>query len=170
MDRRFASADEQTKLLQVELDRRFISIQTLLDERYATQTKALDKAFEASAEAVKVALENAEKAVTKAEVASGKRFDAVNEFREQQKDIITGFLSRAEFTVSHHSLVDKITALSDRMGALELRITSRLDRGEGSDQGQAGQRTAQRLTVTQLTAAIAVLVAIASAILYATKH
>ena len=170
MDRRLNTVSHDRDVGDAALRDIVSSLSNKLDERYETQTKALDKAFEASAEAVRVALVNAEKAVSKAEIASEKRFDSVNEFREQQRDIIAGFMSRVEFTVAHQGLVDKMDAVDRRLGEQVSALGSRLDRGEGSDQGQAGQRTAQRLTVTQLTAAIAVLVAIASAILYATKH
>ena len=46
---------------------------------------------------------------------------------------------------------------------------SRLDRGEGADVGAAGQRTDQRLNMSQVIAGIATLVAVISLVLYAIK-
>jgi purine nucleoside permease len=116
----------------------------MLDERYATQTKALDAAFKAAEQAVAVALSNAEKATTKAEAAADKRFDAVNEFRQVLTDQTSTFLRRTEYDTAHVALVERFNGLSDRMSALELRLTSRLDRGEGADEG-----TARRITETR---------------------
>ena len=56
-----------------------------------------------------------EKAINKADVASEKRFESVNEFRNQQKDIIGTFVTRAEYVASHKALVEKIDALNNRV-------------------------------------------------------
>jgi hypothetical protein len=109
----------------------------MLDERYATQTKALDAAFKAAEQAVAVALSNAEKATTKAEAAADKRFDAVNEFRQVLTDQTATFIPRTEYETAHIALSERLTVNSDRISALELRLTSRLDRGEGADAGMA---------------------------------
>jgi len=71
--------------------------------------------------------------------------------------------------VASTALSDRVTASADRVGALELRLTSRLDRGEGADVGAAGQRTDQRLNMSQVIAGIATLVAVISLVLYAIK-
>lgn len=141
----------------------------MLDERYATQTKALDAAFKAAEQAVAVALANAEKATAKAEAAADKRFEGVNEFRRALADQTALFLPRVEYDTAHSALAERVSANAERVGALELRLTSRLDRGEGTDAGAAGQRTDQRLNIGQVIAAAAVLVAIVSFILYAIK-
>ena len=116
----------------------------MLDERYATQTKALDAAFKAAEQAVAVALSNAEKATTKAEAAADKRFDAVNEFRQVLSDQTSTFLPRIEYDTAHAAQTDRLNGISDRLSALELRLTSRLDRGEGVDMGQHRQVTEVR--------------------------
>ena len=116
----------------------------MLDERYATQTKALDAAFKAAEQAVAVALSNAEKATTKAEAAADKRFDAVNEFRQVLSDQTSTFLPRIEYDTAHAALIDRINGMSDRLSALELRLTSRLDRGEGQEAGASRNVTQAR--------------------------
>ena len=55
-----------------------------------------DQRFIDQDRAVQAALNAAEKAVTKAETASEKRFDAVNEFRAQLADQAQTFIPRAE--------------------------------------------------------------------------
>jgi hypothetical protein len=142
----------------------------ILDERYATQTKALDAAFKAAEQAVAVALANAEKATAKAEAASERRFEGVNEFRKALSDQTSTFIPRAEYDAAHSALTERVSANAARVDALELRLTSRLDLGEGAGKGEQNRRTEQRLDLGQLVAVIAVIVAIASVVLYALKR
>jgi hypothetical protein len=149
----------------------------MLDERYATQTKALDAAFKAAEQAVAVALSNAEKATTKAEAAADKRFDAVNEFRQVLTDQTATFLPRTEYDTAHAALNDRVNSVTERLGALELRLTSRLDRGEGQDAGTARQVTETRenktlanSTASTIMQALIGLVAIAALIVSVLVH
>ena len=141
----------------------------ILDERYATQTKALDAAFKAAEQAVAVALANAEKATAKAEAASNARFESVNEFRKALTDQTATFIPRAEYDTAHAALAERVTSNADRVAALELRLTSRLDRGEGTEAGAAGQRGEQRLNLSQVIAGIATIVAVVTLVLYLAK-
>lgn len=155
-------------LLQEELDRRFTGIQMQMDQR-----------FEAASTAVHAALRSAENAVNKAEFASEARFASVNEFRSQQADLIKQFLNRTEYVVAHQGLVDKIDSLAgitqaetvrvtERFAALELRLTTRLDVGQGRAQGVREYRDDQRLNVNVVLQVLGLLVA--AGILYATFH
>jgi hypothetical protein len=65
-----------------------------------------------------------EKAVVKAEVATEKRFDGVNEFRAQLSDQAATFMPRKESEARHSSLVEKYDALQ-----------ARVDRSEGRSGG-----------------------------------
>ena len=59
-------------------------------------TNANEQRFKAQEQAVAFALQAAEKAVTKAELAAEKRFESVNEFRNQLKDQTGTFITRNE--------------------------------------------------------------------------
>jgi hypothetical protein len=83
-----------------EADRRY-------DQRYEAQTIAVTAAFTAEQTAMQAALASAERAVTaaldaagkavdKAETAAEKRFDSVNEFRQQLADQAATFMPRSE--------------------------------------------------------------------------
>ena len=175
MDRRLAN-------FQLQLDQRFESnrdtlaaLKEMLNERYATQTKALDAAFKAAEQAVAVALANAEKATAKAEAAADKRFDGVNEFRKTLSDQTTTFLPRAEYAASSSALSDRVTMSAERVSALELRLTSRLDRGDGIDAGSAAtvagrradakyEQSVQSDRATQLRATLGIVIAAFSAV------
>jgi hypothetical protein len=168
--------DGQLGHLQRQVDQRFeasketlVALKVMLDERYATQTKALDAAFKAAEQAVAVALANAEKATVKAEMAADKRFDAVNEFRQVLTDQTATFLPRTEYDAARTALSDRIAFNADRVGALELRLTSRLDRGEGADAGTATSRTERRLDIGQLLQVLVAVVAVAAVVVAVLK-
>jgi len=108
--------------LHVHLDQKFRDLNTKLDERHRSQQ-----------EMVRTALD-----------ASDKRFESVNEFREQQKDIIASFVTRVEYTTAMKALGDKVDTLSSRV-----------------DSSAGGQASVYRLVGWGLTAAV-IIIAIVS--------
>jgi hypothetical protein len=74
--------------------------------------------------ALEAALAAAEKAVVKAEVATEKRFEAVNEFRSMVNDLVSGKMDRAEFMLA-------VAGLSEKLEDLKERITRSEGRGQG---------------------------------------
>jgi hypothetical protein len=133
----------------------------------------MDQRFAAAQSAVEAALASAEKAVSKAEAAAEKRFEAVNEFRSALTDQTRLFLPRTEYDSNHKALEDRIGVNTERMAALELRLTSRLDRGEGIETGAHVQRTDQRLNTNVTIAVVSTLllfISIAVTIFIATGH
>lgn len=154
------------------VQQRVDNLEKLLNERYQTQTKATDAAFVAQQTAMKTAFDAADKAVqaalaaakeaaAKAESAAKDRFAAVNEFRGQLSDQATTFLSRVEYFAQHQALTDKVEALDARINSLELRLTSRLDLGQGGTEGAARQGT-ERRSSSALTAQWIALVLLAT--------
>jgi hypothetical protein len=121
---------EHQQLISVENNRRFDNLEKHIEacvprEEYARgytaqgetmqtafneSARAVDAAFNAQEKATAAALAAAERAVGKSEIASEKRFDAVNEFRAQLSDQAVTFLPRAEFDRVTASLTDKIEA------------------------------------------------------------
>ena len=145
------------------------TLREYLIQRIDGQDRALSRRMDDADKAIQAALVSAEKAVTKAETASEKRFEGVNEFRKALSDQTATFIPRAEYETALAALAARVNANAERVGTLELRLTSRLDRGEGSDAGAAGQRTDQRLNMSQVIAGIATLVAVVTLVLYAIK-
>ena len=70
--------------------------------------------FEAQTKAIDAALLAAEKAVTKAETATERRFESVNEFRQTLSDQTKTFISRIEL----ESYVRSLTELSARVNIM----------------------------------------------------
>ncbi len=126
-----------------EQEKRFVLALSALDERISlrfdlaeqarqialtAQETAMRTALAAQEKLVSAALESAVKAVTKAETASEKRFEGVNEFRAALSDQQRNLMSRTEASALLQGMQDK---LAD--------ITTRIDRGEGRGSGlQAG--------------------------------
>ena len=176
--------DEHRRLLQEEMDRRLKAMDTsfrqaldglrlMLNERYATQTKALDAAFKAAEQAVQTALASQEKAVSKAEAAADKRFESVNEFRQQLSDQTATFPSRAEVSTRMDSMARDISRNTESQREMELRLTSRLDLITGGAAGAQSSRTEQRLNtgaVVAVVGAVAGIAAIIVTIILATGH
>jgi hypothetical protein len=76
--------------------------------------------FAAQDKAIMAAMAAAERAVGKSEIATEKRFDAVNEFRAQLSDQAATFLPRAEF--------DRVTtAITEKIDASNKTFSERLD-------------------------------------------
>lgn len=69
--------------------------------------------------AVQAALIAAKEAVIKAETATEKRFESVNEFRAQLADQSNTLMPRQEYTVQHKALEDKLSDLNTRVNVAE---------------------------------------------------
>jgi hypothetical protein len=181
VDRQFADArvllDERqenyyrdNRLIQEELDRRLANADKLNQERQAHLKELMLTGQATAQEAVQAALAAAKDATGKAELATEKRLEAVNEFRSQQGDLIRSFLPRPEYAAQHTAQGEKIDALNARLAALELRLTARLDVSEGTQAGSAGQRTETRLNIgTVITIALFALSVVTFIIVYVVK-
>lgn len=94
-----------------------------------------EQRFVAQEKAVAFALDAAKEAVLKAEIASEKRFDSVNEFRQTLSDQTNTFLPRAEAEQRIKQNSDKIDASKDLAVERFSLLLSRLDKLEGRSTG-----------------------------------
>lgn len=108
-------------------------------------------------EALFAALIAMEKAVTKAEVATEKRFDGVNEFRQSladqakiAKEREADFMTRREYAAQHEAMILQISELAKR-----------LDRNDGRRDGVGLSAS----TLFSIISAVGVVIAIAFGIL-----
>ena len=81
--------------------------------------KNYNQRFDNVVEATKAALAASDRAVTKAEMASEKRFDAVNEFRSTLADQQRNLMPRAEVEIINKSVNEKIDKNDQRLTILE---------------------------------------------------
>lgn len=88
--------DEIARLETAHLKEMLALIERKNEQLRAADTNANEQRFKAQEQAVAFALQAAEKAVTKAELAAEKRFESVNEFRNQLKDQTGTFITRNE--------------------------------------------------------------------------
>lgn len=94
-------------------------------ERIAALDRLMTQGFAAQERATQIALGAAEKAVVKAEAATEKRFDGVNEFRQALGDQAARLISRAEVD----ALLGGVNATLAR---LELAAAASAGRGLGA--------------------------------------
>jgi hypothetical protein len=87
----------------------------------------VDIRFDAQEKAVQTALATADRASTKAENASDKRFEGVNEFRSALADNARLLMPRQESEQSFRVLAEKIDVLAKRVDARD-------DRNRGGNQ------------------------------------
>lgn len=87
----------------------------------------VDMRFEAQEKMVHAALDAADKAVSKAETASEKRFDGVNEFRAALSDSARLLMPRIEFERI-------INTIEERLNNLIKRVDLRDERSVGANQ------------------------------------
>jgi hypothetical protein len=82
-----------------------------------------DQRFEAQDRAVQAALQAAKEAVDKANIASEKRFESINEFRGQLSDQQATFLTRNEYGAQHDAMAQRLQDLADRFNTSSGRTT-----------------------------------------------
>lgn len=141
-DDRLTALEAELRTLDDVIDSRRDALQKLTDER----DRRYEQRFAAQEAAVQNALNSAEKAVTKAEIATEKRFEGVNEFRGQLADQARTFLPRQEYTVQHDPLVDRVAKLETA--------------NVSADSQRAGSNTTVAYIISALIAATAIISAI----------
>lgn len=95
---------ERVSALDRLMEAKFVTFQVLVDSQ---------------AEKVALALNAADKAVSKAETATEKRFESVNEFRASLADQATMLVTRTEFHTKVEAQSDKLSDLTDRINRSE---------------------------------------------------
>lgn len=148
------------KLVQEEMDRRFLAIQDLMDERrdnaqldriqlraevkqriedidilnvqrHADLKELMQTISSDAKEAVQAALTSAKDAVVVAQIAEEKRLDALNEFRASLADQTSTFIPRPEMEARLSAMAQRTAELLERLNGIELRVAGRLDHLEG---------------------------------------
>jgi len=168
VDQRFDSTIHMRMALQEEMDRRFTDLSAQLDRRFTDSERAVQAALAAAKEAVLKAEESANERFKAVNEFRGQLADQAatllsrNEYAVQYRalvDTVTQLrqdLTRVDGMVVPRSeneswrtqisekLSDSSKVASDRISALELRITSRLDLGAGQNAGEDTARAEMR--------------------------
>ena len=167
---RRASLVTSNQLLQEEIDRRLRDLDKLNVQRFEDLKELMKTGQVAADKAVLAALASAEKAVTVAQEASEKRLDSVNEFRKTLSDQTGTFVPRPENDAKLKALEDRVSGNAERMTALELRLTRRLDLGQGEDAGERRQGTERRLDAGVIFQLLAVVISVAAIVTVIVLH
>jgi hypothetical protein len=105
---------------QRQCEQRVEALDRLTEARFVMLRTVMDSHAERAA----LALAAADKAISKGDIATEKRFESVNEFRQTLSDQTKTFISRVEFE-----------ALRDTHAARIADLSSRLDKTEGKTVG-----------------------------------
>lgn len=132
-------------------DAKFVTFRTLLD----SQAEKVALALAASDKATVAALNSADRAIVKAEVATEKRFEGVNEFRRTVEDITRIQMPRAEAEQRITGLAEK---LDSQMAGLVLRIEAQFAGTDSRIKAVADEVKSLQLYQSNLTGRITVLV------------
>ncbi len=132
-------------------------ITTLIDlhqqadiERHQREHAAISLALENQRESIRMSDLAAAEAIRKAETATEKRFDAVNEFRAQLGDQARTFLPRPEYDVQQ-------LAMNQRIAALEKTVNDLGGRKTGVTEGWGWAVAVIMFVITLTTVAVAML-------------
>ncbi len=96
-----------------------------LEKLFEVKFHELETRIEEIDKRVALAFAASEKAIVKAETATEKRFDGVNEFRGVLSDQATTLLPRIEYQVQHQALNDRLGLLTEIVTKLESRLTGK---------------------------------------------
>lgn len=107
----------QVKRLEEQID----ALDKLIEARFVTYKVMM----ESNASQVAIALAASEKAITKAESATDKRFDGVNEFREALTDLGKNMATRRELETA----IVEIKGVLESNAAVVAELRSRIDVG-----------------------------------------
>jgi hypothetical protein len=104
-----------------------MALKELLESKLDAQQAAVATSFDASEKSIAAALLAAKEAVEKANVANDKRFDSVNEFRQQLADMQNTLIPRNEADARFNSfdarIVDIKSAVDKGFTGTEIRTT-----------------------------------------------
>jgi hypothetical protein len=118
--------------------------------------RRIDERVLAAEKAATLALGSSEKAIAKAEYASEKRFEGVNEFRGALSDASRNNITRAEVEKQFEAVTDKVKDLGDR-----------LNRSEGRTLGHDQSKTDNNRNYALIISVVAGLIGLLSLVLAA---
>lgn len=145
-DRESRESRETVHHLQVPLKEFVLSVLNEREDKYVQK-------FEALKESLSAVVVSLEKAVLKAEVATEKRFESVNEFRKQMGDMQTTLAPKSEVNMRFDAANARIDVVAK---ALET-IVNLLSNTKGKSEGTASTGTVI-VTVVNILLVIAVIV------------
>lgn len=132
-----------------EKDRRY-------EQRFQDQQKAVETALVAQEKAVNAALDAQKTAVAKAESATEKRFESVNEFRGTLDNQQRTLIPRSEVAVIVEGLNEKVAQLTKQQDELKMAVANKLSEQKGVTGGWGYAVGALGLVLTIVTLGVLV--------------
>lgn len=114
-----AHVEAQLRDMRDLMDERLVASQRAIEVAFAAQQAAMSAALTAADKAVQAALLSAKEAVGKAEVATEKRIEGLNELRGIVNDISALQMPRSEAEQRINALDSSLDEMKDRLGRME---------------------------------------------------
>lgn len=115
MEKSCSAAELKARI--VALETALDALKELLNERETTNKERLG----ALKTSIETALAAADKALVKADQATEKRFDSVNEFRQTLQDQALQFLPRGEYSAEFKALTEKVSDALTKIAEIETK-------------------------------------------------
>jgi hypothetical protein len=129
--------EQRFQATQKALDSAFASQKSAIDAAFAAQKSAIEAAFSAQKEGISAALAAADRAVNKAELATEKRFESVNEFRAALDNQQRTLIPRSEVAEIVKGVTEKIVQLTKDLDKVEAEQRERSFQQKGLKDGWA---------------------------------
>lgn len=126
-----AAVEASIAASDIRYQQRFEAQSDALSAAFLSQQTAMQTALKTAQEAVQAALAAADRAVSKAELASDKRFEALNELRQMLNDMVANLIPRIEATQRFDAISEKLESVGKRIDVLDVRLTAMLSEGVG---------------------------------------
>jgi hypothetical protein len=111
------AGEEKDIPLREYVEKRLSLLEASIAERFNASKEAVAAAFNAQKQAIDAALAAADRAVTKAELATEKRFESVNEFRGTLDNQQRTLIPRSEVDVLMRSVEEKVSNIQKQLDA-----------------------------------------------------
>jgi hypothetical protein len=147
MDERDRRYEQRFEAQETAIRAALAAAEKALDEKSSVLSNEFHEHLAQYRHEVGLAFESSDRAISKAEIATEKRFDSVNEFRAQLTDQASRFMPRTESEATTNRIIERITDLDNRVNQLISRaeavaaadrnteriqeLTDRLNRQEG---------------------------------------
>ena len=122
-----------------------------IEQRFADAQRLVEMQYQAHRDAVNLALSAADRAVNKAEAASEKRFDSINEFRGTLADQQRTLMPRAESDRAFAAVAEKMAALEKLIDAVAIQHSQIIAEKRGAVGGWGAAVAAVGFVLTIVT-------------------
>jgi hypothetical protein len=144
------------RTLVMQLKERIDGLDRLTDAKFTTLRTLIDS----QSDKVALALNSSDKAVLKAETATEKRFEGVNEFRQQLADQAGTFIPRKEAEQRMETLLERMETLRHSVSSDDAKLDERLKTLEQGASNMQGRMWALGTAIAAVVIVVNIVIAV----------